>query len=545
MLSVQSPRTRSKQFADEVKLRPWQKEAFGVYLDAVSKGDTSILWEATPGAGKTTAALVVSLHQVRRLQAPSVVVVVPTAHLKGQWARAAANLGLHLDSNFSNSKRVLSKDFQGCVVTYQQVAQSPSVFKRLTSRGCVVLDEVHHAADGLAWGDGLRIAFFESQFILCLSGTPFRSDNNPIPFVPYDEHGFSMPHYSYSYSRAVEDGVCRPTAFFTYGGEVSWREDIGDVAARFSDPLDHIASSRRLRAALDPASGWLNPMIRDANTLLTNLRKEHPDAGALLVAPDQISARKIAQLIQQLTGMAPVVILSDDSEASRRLKNFRDSNLPWLVACNMVSEGVDIPRLRIGIYATTIRTKMYFRQFLGRVVRRVANLSCLQVAYCYLPADPILTKLAEEIEEEIRHCINPKNSDVTLEERERSAKRDDAPPSMFEPLRAVSTGLDTVIVHGNQLSLFQSSMAGQEMMQVVHTKVAERLDERRSKAEEKAFLALEIRRLVSMYHKRSGKTHAQIHSQLNGAQGIKSQAFCTEQQLRERLSLLRKMVNGK
>jgi hypothetical protein len=187
---------------------------------------------------------------------------------------------------------------------------------------------------------------------------------------------------------------------------------------------------------------------------------------------------------------------------------------------------------------------MYFRQFLGRVVRRVASLQCLQVAYCYLPADPILTKLAEEIEEEIKHCINPKNSDVEIEQRERVAKRADAPPSMFEPLRAVSTGLDTVIVHGNQLSLFQSALAGQEMMQVVHTKVAERLDERRSKTEEKAFLALEIRRLVSMFHKRSGRTHAQIHSQLNGAQGIKSQAFCTDHQLRERLLLLRKMVNG-
>jgi superfamily II DNA or RNA helicase len=354
-----------------------------------------------------------------------------------------------------------------------------------------------------------------------------------------------MPHYSYSYSRAVEDGVCRPTAFFTYGGEVSWREELGDVSARFSDPLDHIASSRRLRAALDPASGWLNPLVKDANNLLTDLRKEHPNAGALLVAPDQISARKIAQLIQQITGTPPVVILSDDSEASRRLKSFRDSSLPWLVACNMVSEGVDIPRLRIGIYATTIRTKMYFRQFLGRVVRRVADLKCLQVAYCYLPADPVLTKLAEEIEEEIRHCINPKNNDSPFEERERVSKSDkDSPPPTFEPLRAVSSGIDTVIVHGNQLSLFQTSMVGQEVMDVVHSKVAQRLDERRSKAEEKAFLALEVRRLVSMYHKRSGKTHAQIHSQLNAAQGIKSQAFCTENQLRERLSLLRRFVGG-
>jgi len=290
----------------DIKLRPWQQEAFAAYRDCVLRGDRAILIEATPGAGKTTAALVLALHQLRKRGATRLAIVVPTAHLKVQWARAALSLDLHLDSSFSNARAALAGDFSGFVVTYQQVAQKPDLFRRLTADACIILDEVHHAGDGLSWGDGLRAAFHEAKFIICLSGTPFRSDNAPIPFVPYDEQGFSLPDYSYSYSRAVEEGVCRPTAFFTYGGEVAWREEGGDAAALFSDELDRIGQSRRLRAALESQSGWIEPMLREAHTMLMTLRREHPDAGGLLVAADQTSARKLAKLLATVSGSPPV-----------------------------------------------------------------------------------------------------------------------------------------------------------------------------------------------------------------------------------------------
>lgn len=525
----------------DIKLRPWQQEAFSIYRDCVLRGERSILIEATPGAGKTTAALVLALHQLKKRGASRLGIVVPTAHLKVQWARAALALNLHLDSSFSNGKGILAGDFAGFVVTYQQVAQKPALFRKLTQGACIILDEVHHAGDGLSWGDGLRAAFHESKFIVCLSGTPFRSDNAPIPFVPYDEHGFSLPDYSYSYSRAVEEGVCRPTAFFTYGGEVAWRDDAGEAAAGFNDELDRIGQSRRLRAALDTQSGWIAPMLKEAHETLLRTRVEHPDAGGLLVAADQTSARKLAKLLTTISGTQPVLILSEESEAAKRLKNFRNSNSPWLVACNMVSEGVDIPRLRVGVYATTVRTKMYFRQFLGRIVRRVAHVRSLQVAYCYLPADPTLTRLAEEIEQEIRHCIRPKgeNDDEFERRAERRDELRDRPA--WEALSSTNSGINAVIVHGNQLTLFGGSPQ-EQLHHVVNEKVSERLDERRSRAEEKAFLVTELRKLINMTHKRTGRSHSQIHAQLNAEQRVKTQAVCTEKQLRERISLVRKML---
>jgi len=527
----------------DVRLRPWQQEAFGIYRDAVTRGEKSQLWEATPGAGKTTAALVVALHQLRRCSAERTIVVVPTAHLKGQWARAASQMGVELSLTFS-AKVGLTRDFNGLAVTYHQIAQNPQLFRRFAQRSVVILDEAHHAGDGLTWGASLRMAFHDSQFILSLSGTPFRSDNNPIPFVEYDDNGISVPDYSYTYSRAVEEGICRPTAFFTFGGEVAWREQSGDVSARFTDPLDPIGSSRRLRAALDSESGWISPMIREAHQMLLNVRAEHRDAGALLVAPDQQGARKLARLITLETGVTPAVVLSDDTGASRRLRAFRDSNDMWLIACNMVSEGVDIPRLRIGVYATTVRTKMYFRQFLGRIVRRTPSSASIQVAYCFLPADPSLVFHAEEIEKEIRHCIRPRNKEdfEFPEARERDREK---PPVTWEPLASVNGGIETIIVHGNQLNLFdsQQTVGTTSVREVVHEQIVKRLDQRRSRAEEKAFLAAEIRKKVSVYHKKSRRTHAQIHQQLNAMQGVRSQTMCTEEQLRERLRLLHGLLD--
>lgn len=526
----------------EIKLRPWQQEAFGIYRDCILRREKTVLIEATPGAGKTTAALALALHQRNKQGAKKIGIVVPTAHLKIQWARAALDMNLHLDSSFSNSRGTLTDDYAGFVVTYQQVAQKPSAFKKLTQGACIILDEVHHAGDGLSWGDGLRAAFHDASFIICLSGTPFRSDNSPIPFVSYDQQGFSLPDYSYSYSRAVEEGVCRPTAFFTYAGEVAWRDDSGDARAWFSDDLDAIGESRRLRAALDPASGWIEPMLKEAHEMLVKTRLEHPNAGGLLVAADQTNARKLAKLLANITKTSPVVILSDEPEAARKLKKYRDSSEPWLVACNMVSEGVDIPRLRVGVYATTIRTKMYFRQFLGRIVRRIPNLAALQVAYCYLPADPSLIKLAEEIEDEIRHCIRPRANDL-FDGELRATRNDDKPDRpKWEALASTNSGLSSVIVHGNQLTLFGEPTQSDAVQQVVTEKVVARLDERRTRAEEKALLTLELRKLVNLHHKRTRQSHAQIHAHLNSIQKIPSQTNCTEPQLRERISIMRRIL---
>jgi superfamily II DNA or RNA helicase len=526
------------------ELREWQKQALGVYRDACSSGRRHLLWEATPGAGKTTAALRVCRHQLKN-GARRVIVVVPTTHLKLQWARSAHTQGLSLDTGFGDSQRKIAADFHGVVVTYQQVGNRPDIFTRLSKGAVVVLDEVHHAADGMSWGNALRMALKESSFILCLSGTAFRSDNNSIPFVAYDDAGVSQPDYVYSYENAIENGVCRPTVFFTYGGEVAWSDGELQSSARFSDPLDRVGRTKRLRAALDPESGWIEPMLKDAQEMLMATRKTHPEAAGLLVASSQKNARALARVLRNVSGVKPVVVLSEDTNASAQLKRFTAGTEPWLVACNMVSEGVDIPRLRVGIYATTIRTKMYFRQFLGRIVRRTVAPVGAQPAFCYLPADPWLTSLAEEIEEEQRHCIKAKDDDdfLNLEletDREREEKED-----TWRALSSINSGVDSVIMGGGQLSLWGDQPVEQELGpdllndEVISPAPSEPV----TRAELKGQIVKEIRTLVSNYHHRSGAPHSRIHAQLNRQQKVESQKECTESQLKERLDILEKLLD--
>lgn len=528
-----------------ISLRKWQSEALETYKLAKQAERTSILWEATPGSGKTFAALQLCKIEMASRAARRVIIVVPTTHLKLQWERAAMSVGFSLDSNFHEKKKTLARDYHGVVLSYQQIGMNPKKYKALSTGAVVVLDEVHHAGDGLSWGESLKFCFSKASFVLCLSGTAFRSDNNPIPFVTYSPEGVSEPDYSYTYSCAVGDRVCRPTAFFTYGGDVAWQDGEAQVSTNFSTAIDKVGRTKRLRAALDPESGWIEPMLRDADQMLTAVRREHPHAGALLVASSQRHAKALAKIIFQVCGQRAVVVLSEDPVANKKLKAFEKNTDRWLVACNMVSEGVDVPRLRIGVYATTIRTKMYFRQFLGRIVRKTKIPTGVQTAFFYLPADPWLKRLAEEIEEEQRHIVTAATADDLsdfLVERDEDKEKADT----WRALKSTNSGLQSVISGGGQLSLWGNSAAEETEipeLEIPELEIPKPEAAEMTKTELKEEIAKDIRSLVSSYHSQSGQPFSHIHGLLNKRQGLKSQNDCTENQLRERLSILQKIVD--
>lgn len=514
-------------------LRQWQQLALQRYERLLLQGAKSCLWEATPGAGKTTAALHLCLDQLRRLDRRYVVVVVPTTHLKNQWARAAHRLGVELDANFNG---FLSRDYDGLVVTYHQVARNPAAYPALARRAVVVLDEVHHAAEGLTWGEALMAAFKHAPFVLALSGTPFRSDNATIPFVEY-VHGASQPDYQYGYRQAVADGICRPVAFFTYGGEMSWQE--GEMT--FEDNFNEASSQRGklLRVALHPEGKWVRTMLVDAHEMLCETRREHPTAGGLLVAIDQEHARALAGVLMEITGQAPVVALSDDEQAGKKIRAFTEGRAPWIVACNMVSEGVDIPRLRVGVYATTTATRMYFRQFVGRMVRVTPEPVDVQVAYVYLPAEATLKFMAGEIEEEQRHLVYRR----PVAERTAVSLPNEYQRNELVPLNAKNSGLEAVIASGRQLSLFGfGDQSHSEVRQSVQAHFAQPEREPLARFERKEALAQEIKGLVGRYHHRTGEAFHHIYARLNRHQRVRNQELCTEEQLTQRCLLLRRWL---
>ena len=384
-----------------VRLRRWQHAALARFIAATN---ADFLAVATPGAGKTTFALT-ALRTALAKEPARVVIVAPTAHLKIQWARAAAVLGLHLDPAWSPGDGDIPADMHGVVTSYQQVAASSAAVRTIARRAYVVLDEVHHAGEDQAWGESLRVAFAEAARRLSLSGTPFRSDTRAIPFVRY-EADEAVPDYEYGYGEALRDGhVVRPVYFPRLGGQMEWSAPDGNLHdASFDDPLATALANQRLRTALSIDGQWLTLVLGEACDRLAEVRRTQPDAGGLVIATDQDHAKGIGDLLRRRFRTTATVVTSDDPAASDRLTAFAGDRSEWLVAVRMVSEGVDIPRLRVGVYATTTTTDLFFRQAVGRFVRWVPGLRD-QRAWLFLPDDPRLRLRAAEIAEARRHSL--------------------------------------------------------------------------------------------------------------------------------------------
>ncbi len=383
-------------------LRAWQHAAFDAWS---SERPSDALIVATPGAGKTRFAARVVHALMAEGRVERAIVVVPRDHLKAQVARALAQSGIQLDHTFTNATRTLARDVAGAVVTYQQVASAPRLFRDLVKKpSVVVLDEIHHAGEEATWGQRLRDAFGAADFRLAMSGTPFRSDGAAIPFVRY-EAGLSVADFSYDYAAALQDGVCRALIFPLHGGEAEWiSRDGRAMHASFDTVLERRHESERLRTALTQPA-WVGDVLEKAHLRLLAMRNGgHPDAGALVAAMNQDHARFIAGLLQRRVGVTPEIVVSDMEGASKRIGAFAASRDPWIVAVHMISEGVDIPRLRVGVFASNVVTEMYFRQFCGRFVRTTSDRQDRE-AYVYVPDDHRIRRLAAQITVDVRSAL--------------------------------------------------------------------------------------------------------------------------------------------
>ena len=347
------------------KLREWQARAVSRVL---THAHPDFLTTATPAAGKTRFALRIAHQYLADRVASRVLVICPTNHLRTQWATAAGLVGIQLDPVLTNEQAVEARDYHGAVVTYQQVCLAPAVFQRAcrSRPTLLIFDELHHAGEGKDWGNALRDAFDE----------------------------------------AIRESVCRPILFPSYEGELAWLSEGREHRATFEDGLSFELQRERLKTALLQDS-WLGPVITDAHAELRRLRKrEQPDAGGLIVAMNQDHARQVAALVGCITGSRAHVAVSDDPSASKTISTFaQHKTQQWLVAVNMVSEGVDIPRLRVGVYATNVLTEMYFRQVVGRFVRMQEGLPKPQRAWLYLPKDATLVHYAKRIKAERDHVL--------------------------------------------------------------------------------------------------------------------------------------------
>ncbi|GMA18610.1 DEAD/DEAH box helicase [Arsenicicoccus piscis] len=562
------------------KLRAWQAEALERYLTDAPKDFLAV---ATPGAGKTTFALRVAAELLQAGIVRRITVVAPTEHLKTQWAEAAARVGIQLDPSFTNASGRHNREFDGVALTYAGVAMKPLLHRARTEAAptLVIIDEIHHAGDSRSWGDALREAFEPATRRLALTGTPFRSDTSPIPFVRYEEGADgirrSSADYSYGYAEALRDSVVRPVLFMAYGGAMHWRTRAGDeISARLGEPLTKDLTAHAWRTALDPAGEWIPSVLRAADKRLTEVRRHVPDAGGLVIATNQANARAYARHLTELTGTRPAVVLSDDAGSSARIESFAESDERWMVAVRMVSEGVDVPRLAVGVYATSTSTPLFFAQAVGRFVRARKR---GETASVFLPSvAPILTHAAN-LELERDHALDrPKRDgeeglwseeDGLVEQANAAESASDDLLGSFEALGS-DAEFDHVLFDAQQFGLVADSGSDEEheylglpgllepeqVATVLRERQAKQRPSQRAREHAQdpdqvsAHRALaaqrkELNKLVSAYARKSGKPHAVVHSELRSVCGGPELAQATSDQVAARIDKIRNWFVGR
>jgi len=559
------------------KLRVWQADALAQYLRSTPRDFLAV---ATPGAGKTTYALRIATELLSMGVVRRVTVVAPTEHLKTQWADAASRVGIRIDPRFTNAAGSHGAEFEGVAATYAQVASKPLLHRARTHSAptLVILDEIHHGGDNLSWGDAIREAFEPATRRLALTGTPFRSDTSPIPFVRYemgkDSIRRSEADYTYGYAEALRDGIVRPVLFLAYGGAMRWRTKAGDeMSARLGEPMTKDATAQSWRTALDANGEWIPSVLAAADKRLTEVRRGVPDAGGLVIASDQTKARAYAKILHAISGERPVVVLSDYAGSSGKIEEYAAGHQRWMVAVRMVSEGVDVPRLCVGVYATSTSTPLYFAQAVGRFVRARRR---GEMASIFLPSVPSILEHAARLEEERDHAldrVSKPGDEPSMWSAEddllaaANLTRSTAEPDQmsFEALESEAE-FDHVLFDAQQFGLNAEVGSADEQAFLglpgllepdqVATLLRERQSAQKGSGRKKAAPELsthramaaarkELNSLVSAYARKTGAPHAVVHADLRKSCGGPALDHASGEQVAQRIQTIRRWFVGR
>ena len=544
------------------QLRAWQKDALKKFLST----DRDFLVEATPGAGKTRMALAAAHELISSGHIRRIIVVVPSVNLQSQWSRAAAESGLDVTGTMKNADGSIAAAKHGAVVTYPQVASQPDLWRHITAQAAtlVVLDEIHHAGDeeNSTWGAALRTAFAVAPRRLMLSGTPFRTDGAPIPFVRYDDQGYAISDEGLTYGEAVRDGVVRPVRYEILDGRADWIDFGTQVSVNLSEAKQKDIPDA-LKVLYDPRQEWIPSVFRRANDELTRAREEMPDAGGLVLAPSQWHAEQYGRIMTAISGEQTTVIHSTVEDAGAQLRAFSAGSDRWIVAVKMVSEGVDIPRLAVGVYASRDMTEMWFRQVTGRFVR-VRGDEDYMTATIFIPHVKVLMDLAERIEQEAQVALREAEQEASdrADREERTLEL-----SFIEPLAASESVLTGAIVAGEAISDAELERAKEYIeriggsMRAVHPVDAVKLLRLANPTAPTAqtvvrippsdvtgdqlrqSLRRQLSALVGRYAYATEQPHSHIHAQLNRMYGGKV-ATATVDELRKRITSVEEWIEA-
>ena len=412
-----------------VQLRPWQSEALAKALQwlLVERSDRHFLINAAPAAGKTLAACAIAQAMIERDEIDRVIVIAPRTEVVNQWAVDFQRVtGRFMSKVTASEGDIQQLDVDVCATWAAVKGLTEALWAICQSkRVLVICDEHHHAAVQAAWGPSADSAFAAAKSALILTGTPIRSDGAQAVWLAYDDGGtIDYPQegsYTLTYGQAVDLGYCRPVTFHRHEGNFTVDLEAGQevqVSGRRPACLpSDLARIPGLQRALDfyhlactpqyetdgvtpLITGYQASMIEWGGSKLDELRYRMPDAGGLVIAPSIEMAKYMATLIEQIEGEAPLVVHSQMTNPEAKIRAFRNTNARWLVSVAMVSEGVDIRRLRVLVYLPNALTELAFRQAIGRVVR-TARYDDDTRAYVVMPLFETFEAYARRVEQEM------------------------------------------------------------------------------------------------------------------------------------------------
>lgn len=423
-----------------IKLREWQEKALHKAMEWLVRERSSkhFLINAAPGAGKTIASCAIAQTLLEIGEIDRVIVIAPRSEIVNQWAKDYTFVtGRHMakvtgaDGDISE----LSLDICATWSAIQSLLPELQAICR-ASNTLVICDEHHHAAVEAAWGEGADGAFRDARFVLVLTGTPIRSDGANSIWLAHDDAG-AITHpdagtYTLTYGEAVDLGYCRPVTFHRHEGRFTVDLDgeslsvTGKQKAVLPTKLKRIAGLQKAldfyRLARQPQfekdnitpliSGYQATMIECGSEKLDNLRLRMPNAGGLIIAPNIEMAKYMVTLLEKIEGDRPMLVHSQMPNPNSKIDAFRETDKRWLVSVAMVSEGVDIKRLRVLLYLPNAMTELAFRQAIGRVVRTTGNDDDTR-AYVVMPSFETFENFARRVEDE----MSPKARHASEQER--------------------------------------------------------------------------------------------------------------------------------
>ena len=408
-------------------LHDWQKGCVENWL--ATDGPSLIM--ACPGAGKTRLGTRVIRIRKASQERQFAIVVCPTDAIKGQWAASGHfNDGLNITTRL-RSDCCIPKAYDGACVTYAQLpglVETIQTWRRNNSAKLfVVFDEVHHCSENATWGQAAKRVGEMCDRVMSLSGTPFRSDGSPIPFVTYNSDGFSIPQYSYTYAEAITDGVCRRVMFRLHDAHVErqWASDVSTEARRWTECEEDPQSW--LRSGLKADGSAVRAIVADCWEALVKMRSAGDSTAAcafhcMSSGRDDIDAlyiEKVARVVSDVTGVHPLVVHNRIAGASELIARFADSKSlrdQIIVAVDMFSEGVDIPRCRVGGYLNNVTTETRLRQMVGRHIRSERHKGSSQYAYVVMPDVPVFRDFASRVEQEAQVGLNAAKEKLQLQQ---------------------------------------------------------------------------------------------------------------------------------